>query len=87
MGIIVNFMDRTVQGFGSYPVKITVWNDVNVEFNGTNGHKLALRRTIGIMDRVTGDVDATSTMTNTKTDRIVSSLSYALKCKPTQRMF
>jgi hypothetical protein len=35
MGIIVNFMKRTVQGFGIYPVKITAWNDVTVVFEGS----------------------------------------------------
>jgi hypothetical protein len=40
MGIIVNFVARTVQGFGSpsfmdYPVKITGINDVTVEFGGS----------------------------------------------------
>ena len=46
MGIIVNFTDRTVQGFGSYPVKITAWNDVSVEFSGSIDHKLACRAII-----------------------------------------
>ena len=37
MGIIVNFTNRTVQGFGApsildYPIKITAWNDVTVAF-------------------------------------------------------
>jgi hypothetical protein len=39
MGIIVNFTNRTVQGFGTpgildYPIKITAWNDVTVVFAG-----------------------------------------------------
>jgi hypothetical protein len=37
--------------------------------------------------RVTGDVEATSTVTNAKTGNIVTSMSYTLKCSPTQRMF
>jgi hypothetical protein len=40
MGIIVNFTNRTVQGFGTpgmldYPIKITAWNDVTVVFAGS----------------------------------------------------
>jgi len=44
MGIIVNFTNRTVQGFDQvglfgelidYPVKITAWNDVTVVFKGS----------------------------------------------------
>ena len=50
-------------------------------------HKLALAVTMGSMDRVTGDVEATSTMTNTKTERVVTALRYALKCRPAQRIF
>jgi hypothetical protein len=39
--IIVNFTNRTVQGFGfpgliDYPVKITAWNDVTVAFRGSD---------------------------------------------------
>jgi len=39
MGIIVNFTNRTVQGFGTpglidYPVKIRAWNEVTVVFGG-----------------------------------------------------
>jgi hypothetical protein len=93
MGIIINFTNRTVQGFGfpgftDYPVKITAWNDVTVVFAGSSEVLKVSRSSInGSMDRVTGDVEATSTLTNTKTDRILSSLSYALKCRPAQRMF
>jgi hypothetical protein len=41
MGIIVNFTNKTVQGFGApgvldYPVKITASNDVTVAFLATD---------------------------------------------------
>jgi hypothetical protein len=85
MGIIVNFVARTVQGFGSptfmdYPVKITGINDVIVEFGGSASIH-------GSIDRVTGDVEATSTVTATKTQKTITSTNYSLKCRPTQRMF
>jgi len=48
MGIVVNFTDRTVQGFGDpgsflgivdyYPVKITGWDDVTVSFEGRSSN-------------------------------------------------
>ena len=94
MGTIVNFVARTVQGFGSpsfmdYPVKITGFNDLIVEFGGSQeffaGSQVASIR--GSIDRVTGDVEATSTVTATKTTKTITSTSYSLKCRPTQRVF
>jgi len=92
MGIIVNFAARTVQGFGApgildYPIKITAWNDVTVAFLGSLDLKGSRSSTRGSIDRVTGDVEATSMVTDPKTGKIVASTSYALKCRPTQRMF
>ena len=68
MGIIVNFTTRTVQ-FGSpggywldYPVEITAANDAKIEFFGaieSGGSAVATIQ--GNIDRVTGDVEATST--------------------------
>src|SRR5262245_8497076 len=61
MGIIVNFTNRTVQGFNDpsffdYPVKITAWNDVSVVFAGSSeALKVSTLSTRGSIDRVTGD--------------------------------
>jgi hypothetical protein len=90
MGIIVNFTNRTVQGFGSpgvvdYPVKITAWNEVTVTFYGSD-EKMGLT-TRGAIDRVTGDVDATSMAYDSKSGKVVSQNVYTLKCRPAQRMF
>ena len=90
MGIIVNFTNRTVQGFGSpglidYPVKITAWNDVTVAFYGRHEQMGSSIR--GSIDRVTGDVEATSMVYDTKTSKIIAQDTYTLKCRPTQRMF
>jgi ABC-type uncharacterized transport system substrate-binding protein len=54
MGIIVNFTDRTVQGFGSYPVKITAWNDVSVEFSVSydTDTKVLYRQAASYVDRI-----------------------------------
>jgi hypothetical protein len=91
MGIIVNFTKRTVHGFGSpgvmgVPVEIIAWNDVTVEFLGSEGRKLEIALIKGTIDRVTGDVEATSMMTNTKGDTVMF-VNYSLKCRPAQRMF
>jgi hypothetical protein len=92
MGIVVNFTNRTVQGFNDpsfmdYPVKITAWNDVTVVFAGSSDVLKISQRVPGALDRVTEDVEATSMATDNKTGKIVTSTSYALKCRPAQRMF
>jgi hypothetical protein len=89
MGIIVNFTKGTVQGF-VFPglgLNITAWNDVTVAFAGSKDTGYSRTSIEGTIDRVTGDVEATSTMTEAKTGRTMASKSYALKCGPTQRMF
>jgi hypothetical protein len=97
MGIIVNFTNRTVQGFGNpdprgedFPVKITGVNEVTISFEGTRPdgpNAVTNRRIDGTIDRVTGAVDAGDTSMNLKTFKIVHSTRYPLKCRPTQRMF
>jgi hypothetical protein len=65
MGIIVNFTNRTVQGFDqigffgeliNYPVKITAWNDVTVVFKGSANFANSTDSIMGHINRVTGDV-------------------------------
>jgi hypothetical protein len=41
----------------------------------------------GSIDRVTGDVEATSVVRATNPPRTVTSMDYSLKCRPAQRMF
>jgi hypothetical protein len=85
MGIIVDFAARTVHGFGypglsgrfDFPVKITGMNEVTVAFHGSNQTGVSIT---GSIDRVTGEAEA-----RTQTPDLI--LRYALKCKPTQRMF
>jgi hypothetical protein len=95
MGIIVNFTNRTVHGFGypgfgglmDFPVKITGMDEVTVVFGGSDS-KSAIEKSIsGSIDRVTGDVEATSSAHDAKTGKTLTSTSYALKCRPAQRMF
>ena len=92
MGIIVNFTTRTVQGFGypgllDYPVKVTGANDVMVVFKGSHDDGSSVSSTTGSIDRVTGDVEATASLIAKKTFTTITSTSYALQCKPAQRMF
>ena len=96
MGILVNFTNSTVQGFGNpdpnedFPIKITGLSEVIISFQGKrpdNSKAATDRRIEGTIDRVTGDVNATDTLTNLKASKIAYSTRYALKCRPTQRMF
>ena len=82
MGIVVNFTTRRVQGlqapgFFDYPLAITAADDAMITFRGSN----SLSSTLGTIDRVNGDVDATMFANNQ------SSIVYALKCRPAQRIF
>ena len=99
MGIIVNFTARTVQGFGSpglmdYPVKITAANDVTIAFGGQHQDAwgptqevLSVSSISGSIDRVTGDVEATSMVSDPKSGKSIAQTAYALQCRPAQRTF
>jgi len=84
--VIVDFTDRTVQGLFylrsslDYQVKITAMNKATVTFGGISD-----RKTIsGKIDRVTGDMSATSV--STEPQGLILLKTYALKCRPVQRM-
>jgi hypothetical protein len=62
-------------------------NDVTVTFGGAQDNGSSIASIRGNIDRVTGDVDATSMMSDAKTGKIIISTSYTLKCSPTQRKF
>jgi hypothetical protein len=79
MGIILNFTSRTVKGFGT-PVKITAWDDSFVEFSEDNKSGAF----IGNIDRITGTLEASHFH---RTSGGITTTSYALKCRPAQRMF
>jgi hypothetical protein len=94
MGIIINFTARTIQGFGTpgrdaYLVKITGTDDVTVTFGGSADWGPSMHNSIsGSIDRVTGDMNAYSVATDPQqAGKIIVSTTYALKCRPTQRMF
>jgi hypothetical protein len=91
MGIIVNFTDRTVQGFGTpngpfeRPLEIGESNDTIVRFGGKD-EGLVRSWIIGFIDRVTGDVQANWSLVDGK-GSLEPHMTFALKCRPTQRMF
>jgi hypothetical protein len=91
MGLIINFTAHTVQGFGfaaglmDYPVTITAVNDVMITFGGEQKLPSSTLSTEGSIDRVTGDVMATTTLRDGKTGGTLSQTAYALQCRPAQR--
>jgi hypothetical protein len=89
MGIIVNFMARTVTGGfeDDYPVTITAFDDLHISFSGSRGNRWIIE---GSMDRVTGDMQASWTTWDLTRDlkyEVAWSQLLALKCRPAQRMF
>jgi hypothetical protein len=95
MSVIFNFTTRTVQGINSpafpelnYPIKITGADDVAVAFRGS-GQVLqeGVASTEGTVDRITGDLEFTETLSDPKDGKVISQTNYALKCRPAQRMF
>jgi hypothetical protein len=93
IGIIVNFTKKTVHGFGDpffgeQLITITGITETAVYFGASDKlFQTTSRSVIGTIDRVTGDVSADFVSSNTKTGKTITSTSYALKCRPTQRMF
>ena len=98
MSIIVNFASKTVHGFdvnslwfgGSKgePAKIIDATETVAYFEGKGKSFGYTTRIMGTIDRVTGDVEVSSTTWNG--DQPVGGgegTMYELKCKPAQRMF
>jgi hypothetical protein len=79
MGIGINLGAGTVTGFKDFPelpVKIGIVDDTNISFRGNSeGVQIA-----GYIDRVTGALEV-------RTSGGGVNKTYALKCKPTERMF
>ena len=90
LGIIVNLVDRTVQGFRypeDFPIKITNIDETTIVFHGSSRHApgATYRQINGGIDRVTGVAEATSDVTSWEESK--ASAVHSLKCRPTQRMF
>jgi hypothetical protein len=91
MGLTINFTTNTVAGFervfpsfSANRVKIIVVDKTTFGFSGTDGTGGAV---FGTADRTTGDVEATMERWNDETNKLQWATGYALKCRPTQRMF
>ena len=91
VGIIVNFTARTITGFTlpteKLPLTMLNSNDTTVQFSGSDSISSLIID--GIIDRVTGDLEATAIRqpSITETTAATTIERYSLKCRPTQRMF
>jgi len=89
MDIIINFSDRTVKGFGVSgidTVEITSVTETSIGFS-TPVRSDPTWTATGSIDRVTGNLEATTAMWNPSKHSILAVSRYSLKCRPTQRMF
>jgi hypothetical protein len=87
MGIVVNFTARTVAGFTypgleEFPVVIRAASEVLITFAGSNESGSSI--VAGDINRVTGELWASSMMRDANTSNIVTSTTYSLKCRSTQ---
>ena len=90
VGMIVNFTNGTVQGFGdpgSVDVRITAVNDVAILFRGNKPDGAGFLNISGAMDRVSGLVQARVESTDETGVKVLDARRYDLKCRPTRRMF
>ena len=89
VGIIVNFTARTITGFSTEKLPLTMlnFNDTTVQFSGSDS--ISSLVIDGIIDRVTGDLEATAIRqpSITETTATTTIERYSLKCGPAQRMF
>jgi hypothetical protein len=90
VGIIVNFTARTITGFTlteKLPLTMLNFNDTTIQFSGSDPTSSLIID--GIIDRVTGDLEATAIRqpSITETTAATTIERYTLKCTPAQRMF
>ena len=85
MGVVINFSVRTVAGFTypgleEFPIVIRDANEVHITFTGSNESGSSI--VAGDINRVTGELWASSMMRDANTSNIVTSTTYSLKCRP-----
>jgi hypothetical protein len=83
IGIIVDFQKKRVIGLSDDPLTIRGVDETTVSFDAM----LPGWVMNGTIDRVTGMLVAASTKSHPATGKEILSLSYDLRCRPTQRMF
>jgi hypothetical protein len=87
-GLVINLAEQTLVGFG-IAAHIDQVDSSSIEFSGEGpivdrGSKIGTLFAVGAIDRVTGIVSATTTLTSEKT---VTATTYYLVCNVSDRQF
>jgi hypothetical protein len=90
-GLVINLAEQTVVGFG-IAAHIDQVDVSSIEFSGEGpivdrGSKIGTLFAAGAIDRVTGIVSATTTLTSERSQKTVTATTYYLVCKLTDRLF
>jgi hypothetical protein len=80
MGVLVNLREGTVLGFG-HTARIKSSDAASVDFEGPDGS------VHGTIDRITGSVQATTTLMSRDKSKLIMSYSWDLHCIPVKRVF
>ena len=88
LGLVINLAEQTIVGFG-IAAHIEILDASSIEFSGEGpivdrGAKIGTLFAMGAIDRVTGIVSATTTLTSEKT---VTATTYYLVCNVSDRQF
>ena len=88
LGLVINLAEQTVVGFG-IAAHIDLLDASSIEFSGEGpivdrGSKIGTISALGAIDRVTGIVSATTTMSE-RSQKTVTGTSYYLVCKVADR--
>jgi hypothetical protein len=87
MRIVIDFTAQTVEGFRPIRAKIRTVTNAIVAFEGSEDGNLITHTISGLINLVIGDVQATLAFRDKDTGTVRAGIIYALKCRPTQRMF
>jgi hypothetical protein len=80
MGLLVDLRQGTVLGFG-HPARIKSSDAASVDFEGPDGSVQ------GTIDRITGSVQATTTLMSRDKSKLLFSYNWDLHCIPVKRVF
>jgi hypothetical protein len=91
LGLVINFAEQTIVGFG-IAAHIEILDASSIEFSGEGpivdrGAKIGTLFAMGAIDRVTGIVSATTTLTSERSQKTVTAKTYYLVCNVTDRQF
>jgi hypothetical protein len=89
LGLVINLAEQTVVGFG-IAAYIDLIDASSIEFSGEGpivdrGSEIGTLFAMGAIDRVTGIVSATTTLTSQRSQKTVTATTYYLVCNVADR--